>query len=50
MDLKEIIVNTTNCLIRLRIGIIESPVECGIESLGSISHGVNTEVIMTYEF
>ena len=28
-------------MIRLRIGIMESPRECGIEPLGSISHRVS---------
>ena len=37
MDLKEIRINTSNWVIRLRIGIIERP----CESLGSISHGVS---------
>ena len=32
-------------LIRLTIGILESPFECGIEPLGSISH-----VIKDYQF
>ena len=36
MDLEEIGING---LIRLRIGIIKSPCECGIEPPGSISHG-----------
>ena len=35
--LKEIGINTRIGLIRLKIGIIESPCECGIEPPGSIS-------------
>ena len=36
-------------LIRLRIGAIGIPRECGIEPLGSISHGVSSLVIETGE-
>ena len=41
MDLKEIGINTRIGLIRLRIGLLESPCHCGIEPPGSISHGVS---------
>jgi hypothetical protein len=40
-DLKEIGIIREIGLIRLRIGLSESRCECGIETLGSISHGVS---------
>ena len=42
MDLEETGINYKLIgLIRLRIGIIGDPCECGIEPTGSISHGVS---------
>jgi hypothetical protein len=41
MDLREIGINASNWLIRLSIGILEGPCECGIDLSGSISHGVS---------
>ena len=41
MDLNGIGINMRNWLIRLRIGIIESPCQCDIESPGSINREVS---------
>ena len=41
MDLKEMASIRGIGLIRLRIGLLESPCECGIESPGLMSHGIS---------
>ena len=48
MDLEEIGSMRGVGLIRLRIGLLESPWECGIEPSGSISHGVSYTISWLY--